>query len=215
MPGRYCSPIDGIGPVRQREHEEHGHDDPEEQPEQQRAGPIRAGRHTDRREGAGDGDRDEQQHAMEHAPADRAEQPLPEEQRRADDGEDAREQQDRDGDPDEGRDPLDLATDGLGLGLGQVDVGDDQPHAGVAGRADLGERDPAVWVRGGSRVVQGECSGSDGRAAGADLVAPDDSSADMTDCRRAAPRTPRRTVTLTNVPTPLPTAVAGSSPPSC
>ena len=97
---------------------------------------------------------------------------------------------------DERRDPLDLRPDGRGLGLGQVDVGHGQPHTRLAGRPDL--REQARWLGNvrGATGRPGWCSGSGGRASGADgvgrmIAATGDGQT------RGRPPPPRRTVTLT------------------
>jgi hypothetical protein len=99
---------------------------------------------------------------VQDTPADRPEQPFGEEQRTADDEEDARQQDDRDRDADIGRDPGDLAADGLDLGSGQLDVGQDEAEHRIAGRPDLGTEAPwPVIGRDGSLGVQGSCSVAD------------------------------------------------------
>ena len=74
---------------------------------------------------------------MEHAPAHRPEQPLPEPQRRPDDEQEDREDDQADGERAERRDPADLAGDRTGLGLGEVDVRQDEGDGGIADRTDL------------------------------------------------------------------------------
>ena len=100
---------------------------------------IRRARDAERHEDAGHRDGQERQDAVQDAPADRAEDPLPEEQRRSED--------------DAARAaamtrtiaaPMSAATCAIwppisaGLGLGQLDVGHDQPHRGVPEDLDLG-----------------------------------------------------------------------------
>jgi hypothetical protein len=75
---------------------------------------------------------------VEQAPADRAEDPLPEEQRQPDRKQQPGEDPRPDGQAGEARDPLDLVGDLFELGLGQLDVSLDEAPAGVASRADLG-----------------------------------------------------------------------------
>ena len=86
---------------------------------------------------------------MEDAPAKRSEDPLAEEQRCADDGQDEREQDERDRDPDEGRDLRDLPGDRRRFGPGEIDVRLDQQQARIADRADrraqAGRRRGAGW----------------------------------------------------------------------
>ena len=79
---------------------------------------------------------------------------------------------------DEGGDLLDLAADGRGLGLGEVDVRHDEPYPGVARRADRARAGRRGWGW-GRAVVQGgaPARGSGGRER--DRVRPDDSSARM------------------------------------
>ena len=57
---------------------------------------------------------------------------------------------------DEGGDLGDLAADRGGLGLGQVDVGHDQPHRGIAGRTELVAK-PGGFDLGGPRAAGGRC----------------------------------------------------------
>ena len=135
IPGRVDVPIVVYARFGSAEGHEDAHEEADQQRDQERSpDPPRAD--ADRREGAGDGDRDEQQHPVEHAPADRAEDPFTEEQRGPDDRQDDREDDDRDRDADVGRDLLDLARDRSGLGLGKVDVRLGEPERGVACRAD-------------------------------------------------------------------------------
>ena len=89
--------------VGQPEGHEDADNESEQQPDEERpADPP--GAYADRGEPAGNGDRYEQEDAVQDAPADRSQEPLPEEQRRPDDGEDDREDDDRDRDADIGGD---------------------------------------------------------------------------------------------------------------
>ena len=74
---------------------------------------------------------------MEDAPAHRAEQPFPEPQRGADDEQEDREDDQGDGERAECRDPPDFAGDLTGLGLGQLDVCQDEGDDGIRGRHEL------------------------------------------------------------------------------
>jgi hypothetical protein len=74
---------------------------------------------------------------VQNPPAHRAQQPLAQEQGPADRQQQGREQDDRDGQGAEGKDPSDLAGDLAELGLGQVDVGTGQRDRGRPGGADL------------------------------------------------------------------------------
>ena len=132
---------------------------------------------ADGREGAGDGDRDEQQHPVEHAPADRAEQPLTEEQRGPDHREDDREDDDRDRDPDEGRDLRDLAARSPRPRPWQGRCGPERARIrGVACRADRAYAGRGV-VKGRLSVGRpGCCSGSGWAATERDRAVRDDSS---------------------------------------
>jgi len=106
---------------------------------------------------------------VQDPPADRSEQPLGHKERRADEGEDEREQDDEDRDTDEGRDLGDLALDGRRLGLGEIDVGNDEPTSGVTGEAELVAQ--SGRLRPGLRravVVQGRAPARVGRTAGED-----------------------------------------------
>ena len=92
---------------------------------------------TERAEHGGHRDRDEQQEAVEDAPAHRAEQPLPEPQRGPDDDQEDREDDQRDGQCAEGGHPPDFTRDLTGLGLGQFDVRHDEGHRGITSRLEL------------------------------------------------------------------------------
>jgi hypothetical protein len=81
---------------------------------------------------------------VEQPPADRAEDPLPKEERQPDREQERREDPGPDRQADEARDSLDLVRDLLELRLGQLDVGLDEAPAGVARRADLGTQ--ARWL---------------------------------------------------------------------
>jgi hypothetical protein len=74
---------------------------------------------------------------VEQAPADRAEDPLPEKQRQPDREQQPGEDPRPDRQADEARDALDLVRDLLELRLGQLDVRLDESPAGVERRADL------------------------------------------------------------------------------
>ena len=93
---------------------------------------------ADGEQDGGHGDRQEEQDAVDDPPAHRAEDPLAEPERDADDEQEDGEDDEDEGERPEGDDPADLAGDGRRLGLGQVDVGQDERHRRVAGRADLG-----------------------------------------------------------------------------
>ena len=82
-------------------------------------------------------EQDQRLGAQEHAPAHRPEQPLPEEQRRADRDEERHEDERPDRDPGGDGDGLDLAADLGRLGAGEVDVGPDEADDRVTGRAQL------------------------------------------------------------------------------
>ena len=64
----------------------------------------------------------------------------PERERDADDEEEDGEDDEDEGERTERDDPTDLAGDRRCLGLGQVDMGDDERHRRVTGRADLGAK---------------------------------------------------------------------------
>ena len=111
-----------------------------------------------------DGDGDEQLDAVEHAPAERAEQPLPEEQAQAD------QEQERDEDEAGRRDaaererPQDLALDLVGLGPREVDVGaDDADRGGRAVGRELREAGRRAPRRAGRALSGLGRSGSSGR----------------------------------------------------
>ena len=152
----------------------------------------------DGQQDGGDGHRQEQQDAVDHAPAHRPEDPFADPERDADDEQEDREDDEDEGQRAEGDDPADLAGDRGRLGLGEVDVGDDEGHRRVAGRAELGAK-ARRWhlgprldggggggggVRGGGSVgdlvVQG-CAPAPGSDAG---VSGDDSSASRSASRR-------------------------------
>ena len=89
-----------------------------------------------------------------HAPAHRPEDPFADPERDADDEQEDREDDEDEGQRAEGDDPADLAGDRGRLGLGEVDVGDDEGHRRVAGRADLGAKARrwhlwTAWLDGG------------------------------------------------------------------
>jgi hypothetical protein len=88
---------------------------------------------------------------VDKAPPHRTEDELPKEQRQSDGEEDARNDRSADGDPAEGRDPLDLVEDVTDLGLGEVDVGSDEPLRCILGRADLVAKARGVLVGTGGR----------------------------------------------------------------
>ena len=82
--------------------------------------------------------REEQLDAVEDAPADRPEDGLADEHRRPDDREEDREDDEHECRRTGRRDAADLAGDRRRFGLGEIDVGDDEGHRGIADRADLG-----------------------------------------------------------------------------
>ena len=92
-------------------------------------------------------EQDERLGAQEHAPAHRAEQPLPEEQRRADRDEERDEDERRDRDPDRDGDGPDLAADLRGLGPGEVDVRPDEADERVPRGAELAAQARRRWRR--------------------------------------------------------------------
>jgi hypothetical protein len=95
----------------------------------------------------GDPDRGKQEQAVEKAPSDRTEDPLPEEQRQADAKEQPGREPDSDRDPNEDRDALDLVGDLADLGLGKLDVSADQPLRGITGGADLLAQAGCLYIR--------------------------------------------------------------------
>ena len=107
---------------------------------------------------------DEEQHAVDDAPAHRPEEPFAEEQGDADDEQEDREEDERRRRAAERGDPADLAGDRGGLGLGEVDVGDDEgasPRRGSRRAAREG-RAVAPWARlgvGGGGVRGGGSAG--------------------------------------------------------
>ena len=131
-----------------RDADDDRHDDPGDQ---RPADP--AARDPDRGKTGRDGDRGEREDPVEHAPAHRSEQPLPEEQGDPDDGEQAGQDDDDDGDRHERRDPSDLAGDRAHLGLRQVDMRLDERDGRVACREQLrpeaaGRLVRVAWTRG-------------------------------------------------------------------
>ena len=77
---------------------------------------------------------------MEHAPAERAEQPLPEEQEQADGDEEGDEDEAGGREAAQGERPEDLALDLVRLGLGELDVRADDPDGRRACRRELGHQ---------------------------------------------------------------------------
>ena len=104
--------------------------------ERQRHGASDASRSDGPQHGGGT-QQDQRLGAQEDAPAHRPEQPLPEEQRRADRDEERHEDERPDRDPGGDGDGLDLAADLGRLGAGQVDVGPDERDDRVTGGAQL------------------------------------------------------------------------------
>ena len=123
--------------VRQARAQDDRHGQPGREPGQHRqADPSR--RDARGHERGRDRDRDQDQDAVQQPPADRPEDPLPEEQRQADREEQPGEDRRADREPAERRDTLDLVGDLLELGLRELDVGLDEAAArGDRGR-DLG-----------------------------------------------------------------------------
>ena len=132
-----CSPMYAYSWLRRLEAE----DDPDDDADEDRHGegaddPTR--RDAEREEDRGDRQRQEELDAVEDAPADRAEDRLADEQRDSDDREEDREHDEHEGRETGRGNATDLARDRGGLGLGQVDVGDDERHRRVPDGADLG-----------------------------------------------------------------------------
>ena len=101
------------------------------------ARPIRPRRHAEGHEDRRHGDRQEEQDPVDDTPAHRAEDPLPDQQRRPDDGEEDREDDEHEGQAAERRDLPDLAGDRAGFGLGELDVRHRERDQGVARRREL------------------------------------------------------------------------------
>ena len=136
-----------VGPVGQVQEEDGADEDPDGRA-QSSARTIRPRRDAHGDEDAGHRDRDESQEPVEDAPAHRAEDPLPEEQRGADDDDADGRDDEGEGDRSERRDLGDLAADGGRLGLRQLDVGHDQPVSPPRGSTRTGRAGPvaaAAW----------------------------------------------------------------------
>ena len=108
-----------------------------------------AGRDADREQDAGHRDREEEQDAVEDAPAHRAEDPLPDQQRRAPmtSRKTAKMTSARASAP-SASDTADLAGDRRRFGLGQLDMGHDQDRAPHRGSPRAGRRRPGGLPRG-------------------------------------------------------------------
>ena len=111
--------------VEQVETEDDADDDPDDDGQHERSADPPT-RHADAGQDRGHGDREEEQDAVDHTPADRAEEPLPDQQRRADDEQEDGEDDEHERQGAERQDPTDLAGDRAGFGLGELDMGEDQ-----------------------------------------------------------------------------------------
>ena len=128
---------DRPGEVRQVPAEDQADDDRDEDAERERPSDMGVDRGLEGEQDSGQGRGAEDQQAEEDPPADRAEDPLAEEQRQPDPEQEDGEDRGADGDPDEDRGALRGVADLLELGPRQLDVRVDQPLRRVTGRADL------------------------------------------------------------------------------
>ena len=106
----------------------------------------------------GQGQRHEEQRSVEDPPADRPEQPLPEEHGRAEHEQDDDEDQQADRAADERGQLRNGSADLRELGLGEVDVGVDEPPERVPRGSELGTN--ARRPFGGLRISRGRICGA-------------------------------------------------------